>query len=70
MTNAHLWAGALNLMVRYAETGCQQSGRQATCLIDRILETSELDPETSALFEQLSYRLAQRLRNPVSARVA
>lgn len=62
MPNAELWAGALSLIVRYAETGCVQSGRQAACVLDRIVEMPELDHETCALLERAQSRLAEQLQ--------
>jgi hypothetical protein len=62
MPHSELWAGALSLIVRYSETGCMQSGRQAACLLDRIVEMPELDQDTCALLERARLRLADQLQ--------
>lgn len=62
MPNTELWAGALSLMVRYAETGCAHSGRQAARLLDRIVEMPGVDQETCALLERASLRLADQVK--------
>lgn len=60
MPNTELWAGALSLMVRYAETGCAHSGRQAARLLDRIAGMPGIDHETGMLLERASQRLADQ----------
>jgi hypothetical protein len=62
MPHSELWAGALSLIVRYSETGCLQSGRQAACLLDHLVELPGLDHETSALLERASLRLGDQLQ--------
>lgn len=62
MPNTELWAGALSLMVRYAETGCAQSGRQAARLLDRIADMPGIDQETGVLLERASLRLADQTK--------
>ncbi len=58
MPTIELWAGALSLLLRHNETGCQQSARQAACLLERISETPEVDAETRSLCERAGQRLA------------
>lgn len=62
MPNTEIWAGALSLMVRYTETGCTQSGRQAACLLDRIVDMPGIDGETCALLERACLRLADQVK--------
>lgn len=62
MPNTELWAGALSLMVRYAETGCVQSGRQAACVLERITAMPELDQETCSLLERAHARLLSQMQ--------
>jgi hypothetical protein len=61
MPSIELWAGALSLLLRHHETGCQHSARQAACLLERISDTAELDQETRSLCERASNRLAESL---------
>lgn len=58
MPNTELWAGALSLVLRHNETGCQQSAHQAACLLARISDTPDVDLETRSLCERASQRLA------------
>jgi hypothetical protein len=61
MPNIELWAGALSLMVKYAETGCAHSGRQAARLLDCIVDMPDVDQETRGLLERASLRLADQI---------
>ncbi|PKO86237.1 MAG: hypothetical protein CVU18_15930 [Betaproteobacteria bacterium HGW-Betaproteobacteria-12] len=57
MPNSHLWAGALSQLLIHDETGCPQSARHATLLLNRLCAMADLDAETRALCERASRRL-------------
>lgn len=57
MPASELWAGALSLLLIHDETGCTQSARNATILLDRLCDLEHLDDATRQLCERASQRL-------------
>lgn len=59
MPGSELWVGALNLLLRHELSGCGHAARRAAGLLQRLAEHPGVDPETRALCERMSDRLAQ-----------
>ncbi|WP_028311366.1 hypothetical protein [Derxia gummosa] len=60
MTHPELWIGSFDQLLRHDLTGCRHAARRAALMLERLIDSGDLDAELRSLCEAMTERLLDR----------